>query len=61
MEAHILMQHDLVDEFRISICPIVLGGGIPLFHHIRERMKLELLDSRTFQSGVVVLHYRVGR
>lgn len=56
-----MMQHDLVDEFRISICPIVLGGGIPLFHHIRERMKLELLDSRTFQSGVVVLHYRVGR
>lgn len=56
-----LMQHDLVDEFRISICPIVLGGGIPLFHQIRERMKLELLDSRTFQSGVVVLHYRVSR
>ena len=56
-----MMNHDLIDEFRISICPVVLGGGIPLFKNIQNRMKLELLESKTFQSGVVVLHYSVNK
>lgn len=56
--AHYLMQHDLIDEFRLTVSPIVLGEGIPLFKELKDRMKLNLIESRTLPSGVVILHYR---
>jgi dihydrofolate reductase len=59
--AHYFMQHDLIDEFRISVVPVVLGEGIPLFKDIKDRIKLNLLDSRQFRSGVVALHYQLIR
>lgn len=59
--AHYLMEHHLIDEFRISLVPIVLGDGIPLFKGIKDRKKLNLLDTRTFKSGVVALHYQLKR
>lgn len=53
-----LIQFGLIDEFRIIVNPIVLGGGKPLFKGIRNRLKLELVKTRTFGSGNVMLYYR---
>jgi dihydrofolate reductase len=47
----------LLDEFRMLVTPIVVGGGKPSLPS-DVRVKLELLDERRFHSGVVHLHYR---
>jgi dihydrofolate reductase len=52
-----LMQHDLVDEFRLLIYPLVLGTGQRLFED-ESKMKLKLIDSKAFSSGVVALVYQ---
>ena len=52
-----LVPSGLVDEYRILVAPIVLGGGTPLFHGIRDRLRLKLVETRTFRSGVVAQHY----
>ncbi|MBA2394327.1 MAG: dihydrofolate reductase [Ktedonobacteraceae bacterium] len=54
---HTFMRLGLIDEYRLFLNPIVLGGGIPLFQDIKGWMKLKLLDTKTFQAGVVGLHY----
>ncbi|MCM3317109.1 dihydrofolate reductase family protein [Rummeliibacillus stabekisii] len=51
----------LVDEFRLSIHPVVLGEGKPMFSEIKQRLNLNLVDTRTFSSGVVQLIYRYAR
>ncbi|MEC1177466.1 dihydrofolate reductase family protein [Metasolibacillus meyeri] len=48
----------LVDEFRLSIHPVVLGEGKPLFTNITDRLYLKLVSTRAFSSGVVQLVYR---
>src|SRR5690606_14869036 len=53
MLSHYFMQHDLIDEFWLTVSPIVLGDGIPLFKDIKDRMKLNLLETRSLKSGVV--------
>ncbi len=50
-----LMQHDLIDEYRLMVFPIVLGSGKRLFRDTNT--KLKLVDAKTFRSGVVVLTY----
>ncbi|WP_173934708.1 dihydrofolate reductase family protein [Chelativorans sp. Marseille-P2723] len=52
-----LIENDLVDEYRIGINPIILGGGMPLFRGSDKRRKLRLLKARTLKTGVVILHY----
>jgi len=47
----------LVDEFRLSIHPVVLGEGKPLFNDIKQRLNLKLVSTRTFSSGVVQIIY----
>jgi len=42
----------------INVYPVVLGGGILLWKDIKDRMKLKLLEAKTFRSGVVGLHYQ---
>jgi dihydrofolate reductase len=52
-----MLKHGLVDEFRLLVFPFVFGEGPRMF----ERMgvhTLKLLDTKTFSSGVVALHYR---
>lgn len=51
------MGLDLIDEFRLSVHPILLGEGKPLFSSIPERLHLHLAGARTFSSGVVQLVY----
>ncbi len=48
----------LVDEFRLSIHPVVLGEGKPLFIDIKERLNLKVVNTRTFTSGVIQIIYR---
>ncbi|GAB3237957.1 dihydrofolate reductase family protein [Glycomyces halotolerans] len=51
----------LIDEYRARIYPVLLGGGIPFFPQRERRVDLELVESRTFNSSVVYLRYRVAR
>ncbi|MYR41936.1 dihydrofolate reductase family protein, partial [Streptomyces sp. SID5910] len=51
----------LIDEYRARVFPVLLGGGIPFFPRHERRVDLELLETRTFGSGVVYLRHRVVR
>jgi dihydrofolate reductase len=51
----------LIDEYRVRVYPVLVGGGIPYFAHHERRADLELVESRTFSSRVVYLRYRVAR
>jgi dihydrofolate reductase len=51
----------LIDEYLIRVYPVVLGGGTPFFARNERRVDLELVETRTFDSGVVFLHHRVKR
>ncbi len=48
---------NLVDEYRLSVHPVILGAGKPLFININQRLGLKLVDTRSFSSGVVQLSY----
>jgi dihydrofolate reductase len=48
----------LVDEYQLFVSPVVLGGGTPYFPTLEERINLELVDTKTFGSRVVHVHYR---
>jgi len=52
-----LMKDNLIDEFIISVIPIMLGGGVRLFKNGRPETNLQLIDSRNFDKGLVQLHY----
>jgi dihydrofolate reductase len=49
----------LVDEFRLSVHPIILGEGKPLFIDIKQRVNLTIVNTKTFSSGVVQLIYHL--
>jgi len=51
------VNHNLVDEYRLSVHPIILGKGKPLFIDIQQRVGLKLMETKTFPSGVVQLIY----
>jgi len=51
-----LIPRGLIDEFRVALNPVILGGGTPLFKP-GEKVKLKLLDSRPLSTGVVILRY----
>ena len=57
MVVHTLMEHDLVDEYRLMIFPVVLGSGRRLFPETQTKTTLRQVDSRSFSSGVVVHTY----
>ena len=51
----------LIDEYRARVYPVLVGGGIPYFPQRERRVDLELVETRTFSSGVVYLRHRVAR
>lgn len=54
-----LINLALVDEISLAVHPILLGAGKPLFHNVRDRVNLKLLDTKSFSSGLVSLTYQV--
>ena len=52
------MRNDLIDEYRIYVHPVVIGGGKPLFQASDTKINLRLAETRTFGNGVVLLRYR---
>jgi dihydrofolate reductase len=53
-----LIEQGLVDDYRLFVSPVVLGGGTPYFPPLHERIDLELVETRTFGSRVVYVRYR---
>jgi dihydrofolate reductase len=56
--AQTLVEHDLVDELRLMVFPVVLGTGKRLFGDPGDKKTLELVDSKVVGGGVVILTYR---
>ena len=57
---HSFLPLGLIDEYRLFLHPVALGGGIPLFKDIKETMNLKLVESKTFRNGVVYLCYQLA-
>ncbi len=55
---HTLMEHDLIDEYRLMVFPVVLGSGKRLFPESPDKINLALVDTRTFDTGAQVNTYR---
>lgn len=55
--SHSLLGLGLIDEFWLFVNPILLGEGKPLFKNINRHIPLKLVESKTFASGVIALHY----
>jgi len=55
--ASTFMKLGLIDEYRLFISPVVLGGGTPFFPDLDERIQLRLVETRTFGSRVVYVRY----
>ena len=51
----------LIDEYRVRVYPVLVGGGTPYFPQAERRVDLELIESRSLSSSVVYLRYRVAR
>ncbi|MGW7872636.1 dihydrofolate reductase family protein [Staphylococcus xylosus] len=59
--AHYLMQLDVVDEYKITVSPTLIGKGLPLFQNIHEQVDLKLIDNKTFESGALGLIYQKNK
>lgn len=55
-----LIEHGLVDEYRLFVHPVALGGGTPYFPPLREPIGVALAETRVFPGGVTYLRYRRG-
>ena len=53
-----LLKHNLVDEFIISVIPVLLGNGTRLFKDGRPEQTLEFITAKTFDTGLTQLHYK---
>jgi dihydrofolate reductase len=58
---HALIRENLIDGYWLFVNPIILGQGIPLFKDIKDKIKLSLLSTRQFTSGVTELSYSVDK
>jgi len=53
-----LSRHGLIDEYRLVIQPVAVGGGLPLFKDLPKALRLTLVEARSFGSGAVAHVYR---
>ena len=51
----------LIDEMMIAVHPLILADGKPLFSNINHRKSMKLIDSKTYSTGLVQLHYSVAK
>ncbi len=56
-----LIRRDLIDEYQLFVNPIILGSGTPMFRALDHKINLRLIETRTFESGVVFLRYQQAR
>ncbi|MCK8485769.1 dihydrofolate reductase family protein [Paenibacillus sp. MBLB2552] len=59
--AHHFMQLDLIDEYKITVSPVLIGKGLPLFQGLKEKINLKLIENKTFDSGAIGLMYQTVR
>jgi dihydrofolate reductase len=52
-----MAQLGLIGEFQLCVHPVIAGKGLPLFKNIGDRIMLELINTKTFASGAIVLYY----
>jgi dihydrofolate reductase len=52
------MRAGLIDAYRLFVQPIILGGGTPFFPQLERPIKLRLIETHRFTSGVVYLRYQ---
>lgn len=55
--AHSFMELDLIDEYQLTLNPVLLGSGKPVYEHIKNKTNLTLVKATPLKSGVVGLHY----
>ena len=56
-----LIKENLIDEYYLFINPVAIGNGKTIFGDLKEIRKLSLVESMTFDPGIVLLHYEVKR
>jgi dihydrofolate reductase len=59
--ARTLIEHDLVDELRLKLFPVVLGAGARLFGETSDKKPMRLLDAQTLRDGIAILTYEPVR
>lgn len=57
--AAVLLAHHLIDKLVLKVNPFLMGAGIPLFSNAVPQTTLELTDQKTYQNGVILLHYKI--
>jgi dihydrofolate reductase len=54
------VQNNLIDEYRVRIHPVIVGGGLPLFPQLEHGLNLRLMKTSTYSNGVAMLAYEHG-
>jgi dihydrofolate reductase len=58
---NLMLKQNLIDEIILSVVPVILGDGTPLFKNGIPKSELTLLNSQSYASGLVQLHYQINK